>query len=255
MRKLISSTLAVFLLAGGLAFAQEESQEPTGPRPMTVDDALDMVNVGGALMSPDGEWVLFSKSELDWAENERKTTYHMVSSSEGGESFEYIGEEGGSSFQFSPDGRYLALKRSVDGKQQIFWMRTAGGEATQLTDHETSVGGSYKWSDDSTKIFFSATDKRPEDESTMVDEDEDVVFVDEGPNGQNRSYWSSASGSSTSPRVRRLGSPRRSSSSAASTLPPTPPTSPSRRATRIAATTPTRTRSTSWSSPPARRSG
>ena len=38
-------------------------------------------------------------------------------------------------------------------------MRTAGGEATQLTEHETSVG-SFKWSDDSTKIFFSATDKR-----------------------------------------------------------------------------------------------
>ena len=28
-------------------------------RPMTVDDALDMVRVGDALISPDGEWVLF----------------------------------------------------------------------------------------------------------------------------------------------------------------------------------------------------
>ncbi len=44
-------------------------------RPMTTDDALDMVQVGGVLMSPDGSWVLFSKSELDWDENERKTTW------------------------------------------------------------------------------------------------------------------------------------------------------------------------------------
>ena len=190
MRRLITTALVLFLATGGAALAQQqaETQAPSGPRPMTVDDALDMVSVGGALMSPDGEWVLYSRSELDWGENERKTTWHMIPSS-GGESFEYIGEEGGGSFQFSPDGRYLTMRRSVDDKQQIFWMRTAGGEATQLTEHETSVG-SYKWSDDSTKIFFSATDKRPEDESTMVDEDEDVIFVDEGPNGQNRSYWS-----------------------------------------------------------------
>jgi len=169
---------------------QNEQAEttPQGPRPMTVDDALDMVSVGGALMSPDGEWVLFSKSELDWGENKRNTKWYMIPAA-GGEEFEYIGEEGGSAFQFSPDGRYLAFTRSVDDDRQIFWMRTAGGEATQLTEHDTSVGR-YQWSDDSHKIFFSATDERPDDEGTMVDEDEDVVFVDEGPNGQNRSYWS-----------------------------------------------------------------
>ena len=64
-----------------------------------------MVNVGGAVMSPDGEWVLFSKRELDWDENERTTKWYLIPSS-GGEAFEYIGEEGGGSFQFSPDGKF-----------------------------------------------------------------------------------------------------------------------------------------------------
>lgn len=139
-------------------------------------------------MSPGGEWVMFSKNQLDWDENERNTKWYMIPSS-GGEAFEYIGDEGGGSFQFSPDGKYLTLTRSVDGDRQIYWMRTAGGEAVQLTKHETSIG-SYQWSDDSKRIFFAATDKRPDDESTIVNEDDDVVFVDEGPNGQNRSYWS-----------------------------------------------------------------
>ena len=203
MRRLIVVvTVALFsgsVLAGAPAFpaslglpTQEEQEaeaaESQGPRPMTVDDALDMTSIGGALMSPDGAWVLFSKRELDWDENERNTKWYMIPSS-GGEAFEYIGEEGGGSFQFSPDGKYLSLTRSVDDERQIFWLRTAGGEAVQLTEHETSVG-SYKWSDDSTKIFFSATDERPDDEETMINEDEDVIFVDEGPNGQNRSYWS-----------------------------------------------------------------
>ena len=172
--------------------AQEEQQtEPVElpvPRSMTVDDSLNMDSVGGALMSPGGEWVLFSKNQLDWNENERNTKWYMIPSS-GGEAFEYIGDEGGGSFQFSPDGKYLTLSRSVDGDRQIYWMRTAGGEAVQLTKHETSIG-SYQWSNDSKRIFFVATDKRPDDESTIVNEDDDVVFVDEGPNGQNRSYWS-----------------------------------------------------------------
>ncbi len=152
MRRALSILLTTLLVSGAVAGVQavprgqeEQAAEPQGPRPMTVDDALDMVSVGGALMSPDGEWVLFSKSELDWDENERNTEWYLISAS--------------------------------------------GGEATQLTEHDTSVGR-YEWSDDSTKIFFSATDKRPDDEGTMVDEDEDVIFVDEGPNGQNRSYWS-----------------------------------------------------------------
>ena len=200
MKRLILIT-AMFLGAGiflpsALVFpapsVQEEQQiEPVElpvPRPMTVDDSLDVDSVGGALMSPGGEWVMFSKNQLDWDENERNTKWYMIPSS-GGEAFEYIGDEGGGSFQFSPDGKYLTLTRSVDGDRQIYWMRTAGGEAVQLTKHETSIG-SYQWSDDSKRIFFAATDKRPDDESTIVNEDDDVVFVDEGPNGQNRSYWS-----------------------------------------------------------------
>ena len=200
MQRLILIT-AMFLGAGiflpsALVFpapsVQEEQQiEPVElpvPRPMTVDDSLDMDSVGGALMSPGGEWVMFSKNQLDWDENERNTKWYMIPSS-GGEAFEYIGDEGGGSFQFSPDGKYLTLSRSVDGDRQIYWMRTAGGEAVQLTKHETSIG-SYQWSDDSKRIFFVATDKRPDDKSTIVNEDDDVVFVDEGPNGQNRSYWS-----------------------------------------------------------------
>lgn len=160
----------------------------SAPRAMTVDDALDMKSVGSALMSPDGNWVFYSMSELNWKENKRESKYFMIPA-EGGEAFQYIGEEGGSGFQFSPDGRYLSFTRTVDKNRQIFLMRTTGGEATQLTEHETSVG-SYKWSADSMKIFFSAQDKRPEEEEKALKDGFDALFVDEGPNGQTRSNWS-----------------------------------------------------------------
>ena len=171
-------------------------------RPMTVDDAMDMVQVGSPLMSPDGSWVLYSRRTLNWDDNKYETEYWRVPS-DGGEAFRYVGEEGGSAFQFSPDGTYLTFRRNVGGgssgdegegggndrKQQIFLMRTAGGEAVQLTKHATSVGA-YRWANDGSAIFFSAVDDKPEDVKKEEKAGSDAIFVDEGPNGQTAANWS-----------------------------------------------------------------
>ncbi|HJO03580.1 MAG TPA: S9 family peptidase [Acidobacteriota bacterium] len=209
MRKTLF-TLLVGLLAATGAAAQDTgtTQEP---RPMTVDDALDLVNVGNGVMSPDGEWVLYTERTLTWDDNKYETKAYMVPSS-GGEVFQYVGEGGGSDFKFSPDGEYLTFKRSVGGKgsaasasggggpsaggpggpsatQQIFFMRTRGGEAVALTEHPTSIG-TYLWSHDSKRIFFVADDERAEDDRKEMEKGDDAIFVDEGPNGQNRGQWS-----------------------------------------------------------------
>ncbi|MFC1791118.1 S9 family peptidase [Gemmatimonadota bacterium] len=175
---IVVAALAVFFSAG------LQAQEL---RPMTTDDGLDMVRVGNALMSPDGEWVFYSKSELEWGDNKRESTYYLVPSG-GGEPFQYIGEEGGSSFQFSPRGTYLSFTRSVNDTTQIFLMRTAGGEGVQLTEHATSVG-SYRWSEDESRIFFVAVEPRAKEEAKARKSGDDAIFVDEGPNGQSESRW------------------------------------------------------------------
>jgi dipeptidyl aminopeptidase/acylaminoacyl peptidase len=69
---------------------------------MTVDDGLNMVRIEDVLMSPDGELVFYSKSELDWDENKRKKKYYMVPA-DGGEARQFIGDAGGSAFRFSPE--------------------------------------------------------------------------------------------------------------------------------------------------------
>ena len=158
-------------------------------RPMTVDDGLNLVRVGGALLSPDGEWVFYSRSELDWGENKRKTTYHHMPVDGGEEQgFQFIGEEGGSSFQFSPDGKYLSFVRKADEDSQIFLMRTAGGEGVALTEHEGGVG-SYRWSGDSRRLFFTAAKPKSDEEKKAEKAGEDAIFVDEGPNGQRAGRW------------------------------------------------------------------
>ena len=177
MRKL--TLLIAFVLAVPIA-GQEQ-------RAMTTDDGLDMVRVGDAMISPDGSWVLFSKSELNWEENERETTWWRVSA-EGGEPYRYIGDDGGGNFQFSPDGSRLAFIRSVDDESQLFLLPTTGGEAVQLTEHETSIS-SYAWSEDGSKIIFVAPEPRADEEEKAREAGYDAIFVDEGPNGQQSGNW------------------------------------------------------------------
>ena len=177
---------ALLFLAALILFPLKAEEKER--RPMTTDDALDMKSVGNALLSPDGQWVFYSQSELDWPKNKRNTKYYMISA-EGGESFQYIGEAGGNSFQFSPDGEYFTFKRTVETFSQIFLMRTAGGEAVQLTKHKNSIG-SYKWSRDSLSIFFIATEPRSKEDEKKHKDGYDIIFVDEGPNGQRQGSWS-----------------------------------------------------------------
>ena len=167
--------------------AQDAAAAPdsaSAPRPMTVDDALDMVSVGSPLISPDGSWVLYSKRTLDWDENEYKTEDWRVSA-DGEDRYEFIGEDGGSGFQFSPQGTYLSFRRPVgEGQsrtQQIFVMRMAGGEAVQLTEHDVSIA-SYEWSEDESRIYFQADDEKPDSIAAEERKGADAIFVDEGPN-------------------------------------------------------------------------
>jgi len=154
---------------------------------MTTDDGLDMINLSGAYMSPDGNFAIYGKSELDWKENKRKSTYHYVNY-QGNLTYQYIGKEGASDIKFSPSGEFLSFKRTVDKKQQIFYMRTAGGEAIKLTDHKTSVAA-YQWSPDGSSIFFIASTPLSKEDEKEHKKGNDHVIIDEGPNGQREGKW------------------------------------------------------------------
>ena len=155
---------------------------------MTTDDALNLVGVGGATISPDGSWVLFSKSELDWDENKRETTWWRVPSDGSAEAWRFIGEDGASGVRISPDGRWLSFTRTVDEKSQLFLMRTDGGEALQLSEHAASVGA-HRWAEDGSRIVFVANDARSDEEEKARKDGFDAIFVDEGPNGQTAGQW------------------------------------------------------------------
>lgn len=181
MRKVVVALIAS-LFAGTSLFAQDVVR-----RPMTVDDAMNMVRVQNVRMSPDGNWVFFSKSELDWDQNRRKQKHYLIAAG-GGEATEFIGNAGGSAFRFSPDGKHLSFLRRVDGDQQIFWMSISGGEAQQLTDHNNGIV-SHRWAADASEIFFTADEARTDEEQEEYDKGADAFYVREGPNGREAGSW------------------------------------------------------------------
>ncbi|HUE76564.1 MAG TPA: S9 family peptidase, partial [Longimicrobiales bacterium] len=182
-------TLALLLLSYAPAAAQ------TGA--FTVDHAIDMTSVGSPEISPDGRHVLFTRSELDWDDNERDTRL-WIADLGGTDVRPFTSEEGDGSPRWSPDGRWVAFTRDArseddggpggDGRQ-IWLIRMDGGEARQLTRHPTGVRG-YEWTRDGRRLVFLANDTIPKEERDAREDGDDAVFVNEGPNGQTRGSYS-----------------------------------------------------------------
>ncbi len=166
-----------------------EAQEP-GPEAFGIDDAIDLTRVSDPQLSPDGLRILFTRTELEWEENERPSRLWMANS-DGSDARPYTSEEGDGNAQWSPDGRWVSFLRTVegaDGGRQIFLIRTDGGEARQLTEHPTPIQ-SYSWTPDGEGLVFVAPDSLPDDEQEELEKGDDAVFVDEGPHGQERGQW------------------------------------------------------------------
>jgi len=164
----------------------------TAKRSMEVDDSFRMVSVGGATISPDGEWVIYSLRERDYLEDETKTTWWLASTDGTTEPFRFIGEAGGSGFTWAPDSRtlYCSRQKEVGGKKvnQIFRMPLRGGEALAITEFKEDRG-SWTLSPDGTFFIFRKAEK-DEELDKEVKAGYDHIYVNEGPNGQGRSTWS-----------------------------------------------------------------
>ena len=171
----IRSALAVGIL---LSAAPGASAQPL--RPMTIVDLIEVPQIGSPQLSPDGSQVLYAKTVADWDENRRFTHIRRVSADGTGDIRLTHGERGESSPQWSPDGAWIAFlaRRGDSPFQQIFLMSNAGGEASALTDHHSSVR-SYEFSPDGSSIVFIAPDPKTPEEKRKDDRMDDVFAFDE----------------------------------------------------------------------------
>jgi dipeptidyl aminopeptidase/acylaminoacyl peptidase len=184
-----SLAVVVIVCVAATASAQER-------RAPTLDDLLNLVQVSGAEISPDGRRVIYSKSELKkWSDNKRVSSI-WIANADGTDHRQLLGSDKDRSPAWSPDGRYVAFLSTRDQAEgardaagaQIWLLPMTGGEATKLTDHKTAIRA-IKWSEDSTRIFFTAEEEDPL-KDTRKNSLGDGIFVDEGANGQGRGSYS-----------------------------------------------------------------
>src|SRR5208283_4112804 len=79
--------------------------------------------------------------------------------------------------RWSPDGKQLAFLSNRDDQQQIYVMRTDGGEAAALTKGKRSVR-SFGWSPDGKQIAFLAPEAKSDAEEKKDKDKDDARVVD-----------------------------------------------------------------------------
>jgi dipeptidyl aminopeptidase/acylaminoacyl peptidase len=171
------------------------------PRPMTVDDVFDVVQVSAPRMSPDGRRVLYTKSELGkWKDNKRVSTIWIVDA-DGTNTRQFLGSDKDRNPAWSPDGKRVAFlstrdqpaapregETAADNAAQIFVIPIDGGEAVKLTDHKGTIR-SFEWSKDGASIVFVAEHADSDAEKAAKKAGDDAIYADEDANGQERGQF------------------------------------------------------------------
>lgn len=150
-RFLAASAISLFVFAS-FAFAQE--------RRFVIDDLLKVRRVSDPQVSPKGDLVAFTITDVDKAANKSSTQIYLVPLS-GGETRQLTNDEHSSSSpRWSPDGEKLAFISARDGESQIWTIDVSSGALKKITSISTGAGDPV-WSPDGKWLAF-VSDVYPE---------------------------------------------------------------------------------------------
>ncbi len=187
----MSIALAVGVTTSGPLLATEDA----APRLMNVRDTQNLVNVGNPDISPDGQWVLYTRAVRDWDDAQLRMKTHIwrvrIDGTEGRQLT--FGTANTTSPAWFPDGRRIAFLSSraapppspaaaggdppPGGGNQIFIMHTDGGEAWQATKHESGVSNFAISPDGRTILLLAQEALTPAERRRQRDRD-DAEVVD-----------------------------------------------------------------------------
>jgi dipeptidyl aminopeptidase/acylaminoacyl peptidase len=164
LRRNSATTLCIVFLScfAATAFAADAAQK----RAITLDDLARLRRVGGPVVSPDGDWVIYTVSQIDTKEDKSLTNLWMVKWDGSAHLQLTYGKDGVSEPKFSPDGRYISFTSSRPGPakgDQVWVMDRRGGEAEQLTNITDQIIQAYAWSPDSKKLLLTMHPKSEPD--------------------------------------------------------------------------------------------
>src|SRR6185503_8575137 len=156
-------TTAALLLATSMSIGVPSlGAQTSNPRPMTFLDMQQMRQVGATTPSPDGKWMLYTLSTPDWKEAKRQTDIYLVSLQQGVSSTKqmtYTKEKNETSPRWAHDGSFFVFlsnreaPESSSSRNQLYAMRTDGGEARRISDTKEGVS-EFAFSEDGRSLVF-----------------------------------------------------------------------------------------------------
>jgi len=139
------------LLAIGLT-ASLGAQQPVVPGP-SFKAVIDLQDIGGAAISPDGRAIAFTVRSTNWDDNEFDTEIWLVRLGEAPFQLTYTEQGSSTGPAWSPDGGWIAFLADRGDERQIHLINPRGGEAWTLTKAETGVDA-FEWAPGSDRIAF-----------------------------------------------------------------------------------------------------
>ncbi len=139
----------------GAFLLMQTSHLQAATHPFGWDDMFAMVRLGDATPSPDGRWVLFSRTSYDLEKNKGNTDLSLMAIGGGAERRLTVNAAVDTNGRWLPDGGSILFLSSRSGSFQVWKLSMAGGEAQQLTHLPVGIDG-FEIAPDGSKLLFWA---------------------------------------------------------------------------------------------------